>query len=222
MRINLFVGIIAGMLMLSACSTQTRTPSESLAELRLCNTCVQLCSSCHYKDGESAGPEFPEIAGQHETYLVRAVRNFKNGHRDSETMQRIASLHTEAEMKQLARYFASLQPDNTPSISDPDQALWEWGKVLYEEERVYGIACSNCHGPSGMGYSYESKRMRNVRAIPRLAGQSHVYLASAIQRYVDGKFDAGMCTMRKAGKTLTKDDVNALVEYLSSLTAPER
>ena len=137
-------------------------------------------------------------------------------------MQRIASLHTEEEMKKLARYFASQQPDDTPSISAPDQILWEWGRDIYEADRIYGIACADCHGYDGMGYAYKTRRMKNVRAIPRLAGQSHVYLASAMQRYVDGNFDYGMCTMRKAGKTLAKDDVKSLVEYLSSLTPPER
>jgi cytochrome c553 len=222
MRIDLFVGFISGALMLSACSSQSRAPSQSLADLQLCPTCLQLCSSCHYVNGTSNAPEIPKIAGQQEVYLVKAVENFKNGRRDSETMQRIASLHTEEEMKKLARYFAAQQPDDTPSNSAPDQALWEWGKIIYEKDRVYGIACANCHGYDGMGYAYQSPRMRNVRAIPRLAGQSHVYLASAVQRYVDGKFDQGMCTMRKAGKTLTQDDAKALVEYLSSLTPGEK
>jgi len=227
MRINPFVSIIAGILMFSAGSPQTRADSESTstrttAELQLCSTCLQLCSACHYRDGKSAGPEFPKIAGQYDAYLVKAVENFKKGHRDSETMQIITSLHTEEELKKLARYFASQLPDDTPSISAPNEALWEWGKIIYEKDRVYGIACADCHGYDGMGYAYKTKRMKNVRAIPRLAGQSHVYMASAVQKYVDGKFDAGMCTMRKAGKTLAKDDVKALVEYLSSLKPPER
>jgi cytochrome c553 len=167
---------------------------------------------------QERGPQFPRIAGQYDVYLVKSVENFKRGQRDSKTMQRIASLHTEEEMKKLARYFAAQQADDTPSISAPDQVLWEWGKIIYEKDRVYGIACADCHGYDGMGYAYSSERMKNVRAIPRLAGQSHVYLASAVQRYVDGRFDAGMCTMRKAGKTLAQDDVRALVEYLASLT----
>jgi cytochrome c553 len=225
MRIGQFISLVASVLMLSACSSQTRPPSasfgpETVAELKLCNTCLQLCSSCHYAKGTSAGPDFPKIAGQKDVYLVKAVVDFKEGNRSSETMQAIAKLHTKDEMIKLARYFASLQPESTPSISAPDEALWEWGKIIYEKDRVYGIACSDCHGYNGMGYTYESPKMRNVRAIPRLAGQSHAYLASAVQKYVDGKYEAGMCTMRKAGKTLSQDDVNALVEYLASLTPP--
>jgi cytochrome c553 len=225
MRIGQFVSLIASVLMLSACSSQTRPPSASVgtqaaSELKLCNTCLQLCSSCHYANGTSAGPEFPKIAGQKDTYLVKAVVDFKEGKRDSETMQAIAKLHTKEEMIKLARYFASLQPANAPSISAPDETLWEWGKIIYEQDRIYGISCADCHGHNGMGYTYESPKMRNVRAIPRLAGQSRVYLASAVQRYVDGKYDTGMCTMRRAGQTLSPDDVNALVEYLASLTPP--
>ena len=218
MRIALFVGLIYGALMLSACTLQSRAPSESVAGTALCTTCLELCTSCHYmKNGQTAGPEIPKLAGQYDVFLVKAVENFKQGKRDSETMQRIASMHTEEDMKKLARYLASMQPPETPSVTAPDQALWEWGKVLFEQERVYGIACANCHGHDGMGYAYQSPKMRNIRAIPRLAGQNRTYLASAVQRYVDGKFEAGMCTMRKAGKTLSKNDVDSLVEYLSSL-----
>ena len=224
-RIEQLLCLVVSLLMLSACTSQTRQPSESVsaqsaAELKLCNTCLQLCSSCHYANGSSAGPDFPKIAGQKDVYLVKAVEDFKEGKRDSVTMQAIAKLHTKEEMIQLARYFATLQPDNAPSIAAPNEALWEWGKIIYEQDRIYGIACSDCHGKNGMGYTYESPKMRNVRAIPRLAGQSRNYLATAVQRYVDGKYDSGMCTMRRAGQTLSQDDVSALVEYLASLSPP--
>ena len=228
MRIERFAIIIASVLMFSACSTESRAPSESVTSVTPAE--IQFCASCHYVNGTSKGPEIPKIAGQYDVYLVQTVENFKEGRRDSETMQRIASLHTEEEMRKLARYFAAQKPDERPSIAIPDPALWSkgkevfdpalWsrGKEIYEKDRVYGISCADCHGHDGMGYAYESPQMRNVRAIPRLAGQSHVYLASAVQKYVEGKDLYGFCTMRRAGKTLAKDDVDALVEYLSSLT----
>jgi cytochrome c553 len=216
MRRERFVSVIASVLMLSACSTEFWAPSESATMVSAAQ--LQLCDSCHYVHGTSAGPEFPKIAGQYDVYLRQSVEKFKEGKRDSETMQRIASLHTEEEMKKLAHYFATQEPDDSPSIPVPDPNLWFRGKDIFEKDRVYGIACADCHGYSGVGYAYQSPRMRNVRAIPRLAGQSHVYLASAIQKYVDGRELYGMCTMRKAGKTLAKDDIKALVEYLSSLT----
>jgi cytochrome c553 len=229
MRIERFVIIIASVLMFSACSTESRAPSESVTSLTAAQ--IQLCESCHYVNGTSKGPEIPKIAGQYDVYLVQTVENFKQGRRDSETMQRIASLHTEEEMKKLARYFAAQKPDERPSIPIPnpalwskgreifDPALWSRGKEIYEKDRVYGISCADCHGYDGMGYAYESSQMRNVRAIPRLAGQSHVYLASAVQKYVEGENLYGFCTMRKAGKTLAENDVKALVYYLSSLTS---
>lgn len=228
MRGDQFVSLIASVLILSACSTGPHAPSEPVTSLTAAE--VQLCASCHYVNGTSKGPEIPKIAGQYDVYLVQAVENFKQGRRDSVTMQRIASLHTEEEMKKLARYFAAQNPDERPSIPVPnpalwtkgkeifDPALWSRGKKIFEKDRVYGIACADCHGYDAVGYAYESPKMRNVRAIPRLAGQSHEYLASAVQKYVEGENLYGFCTMRKAGKTLAKDDVKALVYYLSSLT----
>jgi cytochrome c553 len=216
MRIERFVGLISGVLMVSACSTGPRASSESATRVTAAE--IQFCESCHYVNGTSKSPELPKIAGQYDVYLAQAVENFKQGRRDSETMRRIASLHTEEQLRKLAPYFAMLKPEESPSISVPDPVLWSRGKEIYERERVYGIACADCHGYDGMGYQYESQQMRNVRAIPRLAGQSHVYLAYAVQKYVEGKNLFGFCTMREAGKTLAKDDINALVEYLSSLT----
>ncbi|HYP69125.1 MAG TPA: c-type cytochrome [Thiobacillaceae bacterium] len=215
MRIALLVSVISGALMLSACSLQSRVPPESMS---LSPAELQLCESCHYVNGPTRGPEFPEIAGQYDVYMVQAIENFKKGLRDSETMERIESLHSEKEMKKLAHYFAAQKPYTKPSIPVPDPVLWAKGKYIYEKDRVYGIACADCHGYDGKGYSYESPQMRNVRAIPRLAGQSYVYLASALQKYVEGENLYGFCTMRNAGKTLAKDDVKSLVEYLSSLT----
>lgn len=61
-----------------------------------------------------------------------------------------------------------------------------------------------------------SPRSSAARAIPRLAGQRTAYLQTMIQKYSQGNVDHGMCSMRKAGKTLSQDDIKALVEYLSS------
>jgi cytochrome c553 len=214
------VSAIACTLALVSCSFQTHKVSETPAQSELCSTCLQLCSACHYTNGTTPGPEFPKIAGQYDVYLVKAVEDFKSGKRDSATMQRVASLHSKQEMIKLARYFASLPSSNAPAVSKPDETLWEWGKILFETERVYGISCADCHGDDAMGYRYKSQRMTHVHAIPRLAGQRRQYLASVLESYQKGEVQSGMCTMRKAGQTLSDNDIKALAEYLASLPPP--
>jgi len=177
---------------------------------------IQRCSACHYVDGKSAGPEFPNIAGQYETYLMKALKLFKENKRDSDAMELIASLHKQQELVILANYYAKQKPADGPPISSPDQTLTERGKQLYTAERVYGIACVDCHGPDAMGYIRKSPRTRASRAIPRLAGQQPSYLKAALQKYNAGESHSGMCTMRTAGKALDPGDIDALVEYLAS------
>ncbi|MCU0810371.1 MAG: c-type cytochrome [Thiobacillaceae bacterium] len=177
---------------------------------------IQRCSACHYVDGKSAGPEFPNIAGQYETYLMKALKLFRENKRDSDAMELVASLHKQQELVILASYYARQTPADSPPIAAPDQTLAERGKQLYTAERVYGIACVDCHGPDAMGYVRQSPRTKASRAIPRLAGQQPSYLKAALQKYNADESQSGMCTMRKAGKALDPGDIDALVEYLAS------
>ena len=36
----------------------------------------QVCQGCHGADGNSYGPEWPNLASQHSTYLVKQIKNF--------------------------------------------------------------------------------------------------------------------------------------------------
>lgn len=177
---------------------------------------IQRCSACHYVDGRSAGPEFPNIAGQYEVYLMKALKLFQDNQRESEAMQLIASLHQQQELVILASYYARQAPAKEGSSAPPDRTLVERGHHLYSEERVYGIACIDCHGADAKGYVRKSPRTTASRAIPSLAGQRPAYLKAMLQKYSQGEFQSGMCTMRKAAKDLSASDIDALVEFLAS------
>jgi cytochrome c553 len=215
MRVFLFK-IIAGFAMVAASSLPSRADTDLTPE----SVHIQRCSACHYVDGKSAGPEFPNIAGQYESYLMKALKLFKENKRESEAMELITSLHKQQELVILANYYSKQKPGDQPAIATPDQTQWSRGQQIFTAERVYGISCADCHGQDAKGYIRKSPRSRNVRAIPRLAGQQPGYLKAMLQKYTgvggQGPTQPGMCAMRKAGKTLNQNDVNALVEYLSS------
>jgi cytochrome c553 len=221
MRMKILGSFTSVALMLSACSFSSHGPPEAVSTVTPQE--LAFCSQCHYEEGTSAKPDVPKIAGQYDVYLQHAVENFIEGKRDSATMQRVASLHTEQEMKKLAHFFSQQQPDNTAATNPAvvHRGVWSRGQELFETKRVYNISCASCHGYDAMGYAYQG-RMKNIRAIPRLAGQEPLYLISRLQSYKDGKVQAGMCTMRKAGTTLSEDDIKALAEYLASLTPPSK
>jgi cytochrome c553 len=210
--------IITGVTFFTAASLPSYADSDS--DLTPESIHIQRCSACHYVDGKSAGPEFPNIAGQYENYLMKALKLFKEHKRESEAMELIASLHKEQELVILANYYSKQKPAETPPINNPNATQWTRGQQIFTAERVYGISCADCHGADAKGYVRKSPRTKNVRAMPSLAGQQPGYLKTKLLKYTGvggtGPTQQGMCGMRKAGKTLNPRDIDALVEYLSS------
>jgi cytochrome c553 len=71
---------------------------------------VAMCQGCHGIPGwRTAYPEVyqvPKIAGQHPAYLVSALKDYKSGARSHPSMTAIASSLSEADMADLAAYYA--------------------------------------------------------------------------------------------------------------------
>lgn len=79
---------------------------------------AQVCASCHGADGNSPDPQYPRLAGQHASYLIQALKEYKDGGRKNPIMLGFASGLSEADIKNLAAWFAS-QPGGltTPVLS---------------------------------------------------------------------------------------------------------
>jgi cytochrome c553 len=70
----------------------------------------QVCAACHGADGNTPlQAEYPRIAGQHEDYLVKALRDYKSGARKNAIMGAQAANLSRQEMQDLAAYFSSLK-----------------------------------------------------------------------------------------------------------------
>lgn len=67
---------------------------------------AQVCASCHGADGNSQSNQFPRLAGQHADYLAKALADYKTGQRNNPIMKGFAAGLTEADMEDLAAYFA--------------------------------------------------------------------------------------------------------------------
>lgn len=215
MRVSLWKTAVAGLLL----SLLAPLPSSAETELTPESIHIQRCNACHYIEGKPTAEAFPQIAGQYELYLMKALKMFKEGQRESEAMELIASLHREQELVILANYYSKQKPaDIQPKAAD-DNSLVARGEQVYTTERVYGISCADCHGPDARGYVRKSPRTRSARAIPSLAGQQPAYIKAKLMKYTgagSGKPVVGMCGMRKAGKTLKEGDIDALVAFFTS------
>ena len=68
-----------------------------------------MCQACHGLDGQSKVPDAPNLAGQVEGYLAVQLGAFKAGTRKSEAMNVVAASLSEADVADLAAYFAAIE-----------------------------------------------------------------------------------------------------------------
>jgi cytochrome c553 len=64
------------------------------------------CFACHGADGISKMPDAPNLAGQNEAYLVKALNDFKSGKRENEMMSLMAKGLSDEDIAQLAAYYS--------------------------------------------------------------------------------------------------------------------
>lgn len=72
------------------------------------------CINCHGRDGVSKLPEAPNLAGQVQIYLVSSLQAYHSGARKNEIMNTVAGPLTDADIADLAAYYASIQVSVTP------------------------------------------------------------------------------------------------------------
>jgi cytochrome c553 len=67
-----------------------------------------VCAGCHGPEGISTSPLYPHIAGQQATYLAKAIRDYRDGKRSDPLMSPMAQGLSDAQVEDLAAYFAGL------------------------------------------------------------------------------------------------------------------
>src|SRR6059036_3241119 len=71
-------------------------------------TKAQLCAACHGDKGVPTDPKtIPVIWGQQQSYLMKQLRDFRNGERNSVVMSPIAKGLAEGDLRKIAAYFAA-------------------------------------------------------------------------------------------------------------------
>jgi cytochrome c553 len=125
------------------------------------------CAGCHGEAGVSKTPGTPSLTGLDPKYLVAAMKAYKSGQRKNDLMKTLLSPLTDADLANIALYYALQKPARAQTPSAGDQAA---GKAA-------SGACAGCHGDQGVSGN---------PAYPSLAGQDAQYLASALHEYKDG------------------------------------
>ena len=161
---------------------------------------VEICSGCHGADGKPADKTTPVIWGQSTGYIYIQLRDFKRGDRKSDIMQPIASAFEKDDMLAIAEYF-SQKP--WPDLGQP-RAAKEVARKANDAE--HSVGCTGCH----------LEQFQGSGTTPRLAGQSHDYLAKTMADFrtrARGN-NPGMSDLMIA---TPESDLSALAEYLAGL-----
>lgn len=66
------------------------------------------CQTCHGLDGQSKLPEAPNLAGQSDVYLVKALKDYRSGARKNEMMSLVAPNLRDEDIADLAAYYSAI------------------------------------------------------------------------------------------------------------------
>lgn len=163
------------------------------------------CALCHGPEGESASPVFPRLAAQHPEYMVKQLKDFRDGRRKG-TMNEMAIDLTDAEIGALADFFAR-KPARARRGGDADFAAV--GKYIYDRGNRYtGVAaCATCHGAKGHG----------TAQLPRLAGQNAQYLETQLKEFNTRVRTNDNAVMHAIASKLSELEVAAVAVYIGGL-----
>lgn len=184
-------------------------PGAAAADPEAGKAKAQVCAACHGADGNSANPEWPNLAGQHARYIAKQLSDFKAGEQRNNAVmtQQVANL-SEQDMANLGAYFATL----TPAGGFTSEQRLPLGQRIYRGgNKESGVpACIACHGPSGAGDP--------MAAIPALSGQRVNYTIAQLKAFRSGeRSNDRNAIMRDATRRLSDDEIAAVAEYVAGL-----
>lgn len=170
-----------------------------------------VCAACHGMDGHSPLPNQPNLAGQHERYIVARLKHYKAGlvkTPNAATMTPMSLALSEQDMADLGAHFAAMI--TKPGEADPN--LVDAGAKLYRlgNEETGVASCAACHGPRGHGNPDAN--------MPALTGQHAQYTILQLEAFAAGQRDGGTNKMmHDVAKTMSKADMEAVASFIQGL-----
>lgn len=174
------------------------------------------CSHCHGIEGNGRGEGvFPKLSGQKQEYLENSLRAYKQGKRNSGTMELVASSLEEEMIRELSRYYSSQKRKSfNKNFSSEEKMAIERGKIIAHKgiPEQHVAACIGCHGPHPAGKTSKSY-------LPVLNGQPATYLETQLKLFVENKRggSAHAELMQKAVWKLSEQQRKDLALYYESL-----
>lgn len=157
-------------------------------------TKASACAGCHGPEGNSANPQYPNLAGQQADYLKNQLNAFKEGSRNNPVMSGMAKNLSDNDIANLAAYFSGVKSKSAGGDA-----------VLAKQGSAKASQCFGCHANNAQGRGM----------FPKLAGQHPAYLAKQLQDFKKGDRKSG--PMQAIAANLSESDIAQLTAYLGSL-----
>jgi cytochrome c553 len=177
---------------------------------------TRACTACHGKEGRATREGyFPRIAGKPAGYLYNQLVAFRDGHRSNTTMTYLVQHLSDAYLREIAQYFASLDlpyPPPPPLALPTEEAARGSLLVLHGDPARKIAACVQCHGRTLTGIG---------PAIPGLAGLPRDYVVGQFGAWRSGQRRAARpdC-MAEITRQLNADDIAAIAGWLATQLVP--
>jgi cytochrome c553 len=169
-------------------------------------TSTNVCAACHTNDGSRGSPANPILQGQHPEYLVKQLSEFKSGKRANAVMSGMSATLSEADMKNVAAFYAGKTAK--PGFAK-NKDLVALGEKIYRggiADRMIP-ACAGCHSPSGAGIPSQ---------YPRLAGQHADYTEAQLVAFRSGARKNNLAMTGVSAK-LNDREIKAVADYIAGL-----
>lgn len=162
-----------------------------------------MCAGCHSFDGNALNPEIPSLAGQPAEYLIKAIKDYRDGRRTDPLMRDVTRKMQDDTIANLAAYYAKQKPES------PFQRTSQQPKKFdpVAEGRRIASSCDGCHGKNGNS---------EKPGIPSLTGLNVKYILSATRDYRDGRRKNDV--MKKMVGHLSDSDIEKVGFYYATQT----
>jgi len=173
----------------------------------------EVCAGCHLTEGwGQKDGTFPQLAGQHQSVLIKQLADIRSKNRDNPTMYPFAlpeSIGGTQAMADVTAYISKL-----PMNPDNGKGKWEKGTPEYEQgAKLYKENCTKCHGDEGRG---DPKKF-----YPRIQGQHYKYMLRQFKWIRDGKRRNANPDMVKQINGFSDKDMEMVINYVSRIPVPK-
>lgn len=167
-----------------------------------------VCAACHGADGKALQPAYPNLAGQHPSYLAKQLTNYRDGERVNALMSGQAANLSDQDILDLAAWYGAMEP--IQGVADEENLAL--GEAIYRGGiTAQGIAaCMACHGPAGLG--------NPAAVVPAVAGQNADYTADQLRQWRAGeRYNDPNNVMGALSHRLTDTEISAVSNYIEGL-----